>query len=353
MGAEATIQAGVQTAIQGGSFLTNLRNSAVSDLAAAAAYGIGNAASVQGSPIAVGTPGYWLAHAALGCAASAAEGSNCASGAIGGAASSIISPYLVDQAGGAAQLTIGDRAAITAIAMIAGGAAAGLVGQDTTAAAIAAENEALNNSEQVHNAGLKPFSGLVSQVCGPPNPPCSNQLMQTLVNAQAQNSAMALSNMQTTAAYGLPAVGVALLGPEALAAAVLAGGFDYEGDLVSYMTGLSKDQPSFNKSYVTGIINGLTYPFAIADKAIEGMSAAGKIAANGYNATVAGTAAFGAAGVTHQDNPDLSGAVAGGAAALGAWAKAVLPSPFGNMVNQAIQGLSGPFQSAVQKPSGK
>ncbi|WP_325095131.1 DUF637 domain-containing protein [Burkholderia contaminans] len=77
LGAEATIQAGVQSAIQGGSFLTNLRNSAVADVAAAAAYSIGNAANIQGSPIQVGTPGYWLAHAALGCAAGAATGQGC------------------------------------------------------------------------------------------------------------------------------------------------------------------------------------------------------------------------------------------------------------------------------------
>lgn len=132
-----------------------------------------------------------------------------------------------------------------------------------------------------------------------------------------------------------------------------AGAFDYEGDYVSYKSGLSTDQPNFTKSYITGVIGGFAYPFAITDSAIEGMSTAGKIAANGYNATVAGTAAFGAARVTHQDNPGLSGCVAGGAAALGSWSKAVMPSPIGNMVNQAIQGLAGPFQSAVQKATGK
>lgn len=264
-----------------------------------------------------------------------------------------MSPYLVDQAGGAANLTLGDQAAITAVAMLTGSAAAGLLGQNATAAAIAAENEAMNNSEAVHNGGVKPLGGLVSQVCGPPNPPCSDAMIQTLVNAQAQNSTMALTNMQTAAPYVAGTVGVALLGPEALTSAALAGGFDYEGDVVSYKTGLSKDQPSFSKSFTTGVIGGLAYPFAIADEAIAAMSRTGKVAANGYNATVTGTAAFGAVGVTHQDNPDLSGGVAAGAAGLGTWAKAVLPAPLGNMANQIIQGLAGPFQSAVQKTSGK
>nr|WP_249744583.1 filamentous hemagglutinin N-terminal domain-containing protein [Burkholderia pyrrocinia] len=149
---ESVLQATVQTAIQGGSFLTNLRNSAVADVSAAAAYSIGNAASIPGSPIEVGTPGYWLAHAALGCAAGAATGQGCGGGAIGGATSALVSPFLVDQAGGASNLTDGERAAITTIAMISGGSVAGLLGQNVQGAMTAAQNEALNNSEQEHTS---------------------------------------------------------------------------------------------------------------------------------------------------------------------------------------------------------
>ncbi|UOB60234.1 filamentous hemagglutinin N-terminal domain-containing protein [Burkholderia pyrrocinia] len=150
LGAEATIQAGVQTAIQGGSFLTNLRNSAVADVAAAAAYSIGNVANIPGSPIEVGTPGYWLAHAALGCAAGAATGQGCGGGAIGGAASAMIAPSLVNQFGGAGNLDQGGLAALSSIVMAASGGLAAIAGQNVQGAMTAGQNEALNNSGQKH-----------------------------------------------------------------------------------------------------------------------------------------------------------------------------------------------------------
>ncbi|WP_230950139.1 filamentous hemagglutinin N-terminal domain-containing protein [Burkholderia cepacia] len=150
LGAEATIQAGVQTAIQGGSFLTNLRNSAVADVAAAAAYSIGNAANIPGSPIQVGTPGYWLAHAALGCAAGAATGQGCGGGAIGGAVSAMIAPSLVNQFGGAGNLDQGGLAALSSIVMSASGGLAAIAGQNVQGAMTAGQNEALNNSGQKH-----------------------------------------------------------------------------------------------------------------------------------------------------------------------------------------------------------
>lgn len=217
---EAGIDAGVQTAVEGGSFADALKNSLVQEGSAAGAYEIGDAQQTLSNDL--GSVGGELAyvglHGALGCAASAALGTGCAGGAIGGAASALISPYLVDQAGGAANLTDADRAAITAIAMLSGGTAAGLLGQNAMAGETAAENEATNNSEQVHDTALKPFGGLVSKVCGPPNPPCSDQMIQTLVTAQAANADQALGNMSTAA----PVVGGALvgtlIGPEIVAA---------------------------------------------------------------------------------------------------------------------------------------
>ncbi|WP_233411970.1 DUF637 domain-containing protein, partial [Paraburkholderia kururiensis] len=153
---EAAIQAGVQTGIEGGSFLTNLRNSAVADVAAAAAYSIGNAASIPGSPIEVGTPGYWLAHAALGCAAGAATGQGCGGGAIGGAASAALSPAVVsaiDPTG--APLDPGQQAALAAFATLAGGGLAGLAGVNVNGAMTAAQNEAINNAAK-HIGGVNP-----------------------------------------------------------------------------------------------------------------------------------------------------------------------------------------------------
>jgi len=161
---EATVQAGVQTAIDRGSFLTSLRNSAVSDVAAAGAYAIGNA-NLAGD---FGTGAqeeleYVAAHAALGCAASAAAGTGCAGGAIGGATSALVAPYLVDQAGGLENLTADQRAAIVTVSTLLGGSAAAVLGQNVTGAATAATNESLNNATNVedlaHGRDLVPLEG--------------------------------------------------------------------------------------------------------------------------------------------------------------------------------------------------
>ncbi|WP_206002150.1 DUF637 domain-containing protein [Paraburkholderia antibiotica] len=144
----AGIQAGVETAIEGGSFLTNLRDSAVSDAAAAGAYAIGNANAAGGFGSGVpGELGYVAAHAVLGCAASAALGTGCAGGAIGGAASAALSPLLLEGIDPThAPLDVGQQAALAAFATMAGGGLAGLLGQNVQGAATAAQNEALNNS---------------------------------------------------------------------------------------------------------------------------------------------------------------------------------------------------------------
>ncbi len=137
--AEATVQAGVQTAIQGGSFLTNLKNDAVSDVAAAGAYAIGSGTD----PL---TFANVAEHAVLGCAASAAEGNGCAGGALGAATSAVVTPFAlagIDPDGTAPDA--GQTAAIAAIAMLAGGGVAGALGQNAASAATWAQNEALNN----------------------------------------------------------------------------------------------------------------------------------------------------------------------------------------------------------------
>ncbi|WP_081087738.1 beta strand repeat-containing protein [Burkholderia stagnalis] len=141
LGAEATIQAGVQTAIQGGSFLTNLRNSAVADLAAAVAYGIGDATN----PYSVQNV---LAHAALGCAAGAAMGQGCGGGAVGAAASAVISPLLVYAAASSGADAAAQQALVGGLATAVGGAAAAAAGQNVQAGMTAAQNNALNNDLQ-------------------------------------------------------------------------------------------------------------------------------------------------------------------------------------------------------------
>ncbi|WP_186111610.1 DUF637 domain-containing protein [Burkholderia gladioli] len=158
--AGGVIDAGVGTAIRGGSFLDALKGSLVSEVSAAGAIAIGDA-SVSGSLVEAGTPGYWLAHAALGCASSAAMGTGCAGGAIGGAVSAAFSPDIVkaiDPTG--APLDPGQQAALAAFATLAGGGFAALVGQNATAGATAAQNEALNNTGE-HAADAAKNGGLL------------------------------------------------------------------------------------------------------------------------------------------------------------------------------------------------
>ena len=237
-----------------------------------------------------------------------------------------------------------------------------MLGQNPQAEVTAAANEYMNNCAAADDACQRlaqqgihsPISASTfAAACGDGSQPCNAQVLQTIVQAQGANAAVTGQNLQTMALYGGPLAGVALLGPKVLTAAGLAGTYDLAGDAYSYATGLSKDPPNFTKSYVTGIVGGLMYPFAIGDEAIASMGTGGKIAANGYNALVAGTGAFGAAAVTHQDSPDLSGGLATGLTAVGSWAKSAMPGPVGNFANQMIQGIAGLLQSYIQNHQGK
>ena len=91
------VSATVNTIAYGGSFGQVLENSVVSSLAAVAAGGIG-AFNEQGG-FGDGLQGQLLdiaAHGVLGCAASAAEGTGCAGGAIGGATSAAFTSLIPD-----------------------------------------------------------------------------------------------------------------------------------------------------------------------------------------------------------------------------------------------------------------
>ncbi|WP_018443587.1 DUF637 domain-containing protein [Trinickia symbiotica] len=371
------VSASVDTVAYGGSFGQALEGSVASDLATIGASATGQLQAQGFFDGSAGELGYLATHAALGCAAGAAEGTGCGGGAIGGAASAALTPLLA----GAIDpqqtpLTNGQTAALGAFGTLVGGTVAGLAGANAQAGAQAGQNEALNNTgphwgqptnqTQAGQLGQQPGSsdGLSSTsnplgnaatiACVGGLQPCNTQLLQTIVQAQGANATVAGQNLETMGMYGAPLLGVALLGPEALTAAGLAGVYDYTGDAYSYATGLSKDTPNFTKSYITGIIGGLTYPFAIADETIAGMGTAGKIAANGYNGLVAGTGAFGAAAVAHQDSPDISGGFGAGAAGSGGLVKSLFPGSLGNFLNSLIQGAAGPLQNAItQGGSGK
>ncbi|MGZ2748587.1 two-partner secretion domain-containing protein [Burkholderia stagnalis] len=179
------VMATINTAVSGGSFGSALANSMISDLGVVGAGAIGAASTDKTSVLAEGSPGYVLAHATLGCALSAAGGTGCAGGAIGGAASAIATPYVRDSLyDGKQTVTVTDNgdgtstqvtsynngrtnAVIGGVAALAGGLTSGLAGADAQAGATWAVNEAFNNSLydkalKLANAA-KAFVGQVSQ----------------------------------------------------------------------------------------------------------------------------------------------------------------------------------------------
>ena len=141
VGERSLISAAVQTTIEGGSFGTALEDSVVSNAAAVGANAIGNANLSPAESV--------LAHAALGCVASAAEGTGCGGGAIGGATSALLTPQVLSAMDPNNEpLTTGQTATATVIAMLAGSGIAAALGQNATDAATSAANETLNNSAQ-------------------------------------------------------------------------------------------------------------------------------------------------------------------------------------------------------------
>ncbi|HHL4080533.1 two-partner secretion domain-containing protein [Burkholderia sola] len=167
------VSAAINTAVSGGSFGSALANSMISDLGMVGAGAIGVASTDNTSMLAEGSPGYVLAHAGLGCALSAAKGTGCASGAIGGAASALVAPVVrdalyngqdntnyVERADGTVEKVTsfddpGLNALTAGISTMAGGALASAAGQNTSGAIFAAENEVLNNALSRKYAPLK------------------------------------------------------------------------------------------------------------------------------------------------------------------------------------------------------
>jgi len=135
---DALASATVNTIAYGGSFGQALENSVVSSIAAAGAGAIGTVFNGSSYLLSTNSPLYVLTHAALGCAASAAEGTGCAGGAIGAAASTITNE-VIDPTGNMPSIVE------TAIATAVGGLAAGIAGANVQGGLTAAENETVNN----------------------------------------------------------------------------------------------------------------------------------------------------------------------------------------------------------------
>ncbi|WP_179593981.1 DUF637 domain-containing protein [Cupriavidus plantarum] len=149
----SAISAGISTAVYGGSFGQSFAGGLIRDAAALAANaagvklpGIGAVDATTDSIIANAA-----AHALIGCAAQSLNGGDCAGGAIGGAASAIAAPLIRDTVyADSPVLNYSDdpvRQALTVgLATLIGGTTGLLLGGNATSAALAAQNESLNNA---------------------------------------------------------------------------------------------------------------------------------------------------------------------------------------------------------------
>jgi filamentous hemagglutinin len=346
--AGSVIAAGINGQALNETTLTSaLTNALITAGMASGANAIGDAATATGTEAAkINAFTQDLAHAILGCAGGTAMAGNsggCAPGAVGAVVGELAAQYINPSADPALkEQTLAFAKTMSAIAgVLVGGGDDNVtaVNVAATAGANAAENNQLTHSKNILS--------LASQ-CGAGQPPCSDEKIQAINQAEGMVNQAALANMKAVAPYAAGTAVVVALGPEAITGAILAGAFDYGGDTLSKMMGLSNDSPSLSKSYTTGIIAGAMLPLAISDKVISGVGTAGKVAANGYNALVSGTSAFGAAVYTDQDSPGTSAATTTIASGLGSAVKSSLPAPLGNALNQMIQGATGPVQSAIQ-----
>ncbi|WP_230969446.1 two-partner secretion domain-containing protein [Nitrogeniibacter aestuarii] len=135
--ARAVVNAGVSSAINGGSFIDALKSSFINDMSAYAANDIGSAFIGK-----EGSLGHMLTHGVLGAMSEAARGGDPTAGAIGGITAAALAQPLDDALG-----LQGDarNIALTAITMLAGGYAAEALGHDGVAAAGVAQNATVNN----------------------------------------------------------------------------------------------------------------------------------------------------------------------------------------------------------------
>ncbi|WP_246641537.1 hemagglutinin repeat-containing protein [Paraburkholderia edwinii] len=124
--------------------------------------------------------------------------------------------------------------------------------------------------------------------------------------------------------------------------------FTYMGDAVSYQSGLSRDQPSYQNATTAGAVAAGLSPFALPIGAL-GASTTSKAVVSLYNALLVGTGAFGTTAITNpSSSPDLSGGIGTGATILGAGGKAILPGPMGRAFDTWMQILPGPAQAVIE-----
>ncbi|MFM0519144.1 MULTISPECIES: hemagglutinin repeat-containing protein [Caballeronia] len=124
--------------------------------------------------------------------------------------------------------------------------------------------------------------------------------------------------------------------------------YDYGGDALAYVTGLSKDAPNTSKSLTIGFVAGLAGPAALP-LATLGNGIGAKVAVGTYNGVLNGTAAYGGnAIVSPSSDPSANAATGATSYGIGTMAQTIVPGKAGDIANHIIQTLSNPAQAAVQ-----
>ncbi|SAK90670.1 cell surface protein [Caballeronia calidae] len=124
--------------------------------------------------------------------------------------------------------------------------------------------------------------------------------------------------------------------------------FTYMGDAVSYQSGLSRDQPSYQNAATAGAVAAGLAPFGLPLNTL-GTSTAGKAVVSFYNALLAGTGAFGTTAITNpSSSPDLSAGIGIGTGITGSFAQNLVPGPTGTTLGYLFQIVPGPMQAAIE-----
>ena len=219
----AVVSAGVSSALQGTSFTQRLVNGVVADTAAIGANAIGGTYGATGTDpnLTLQT----LAHGALGCAQGALTGGNCASGAAGAAAESVLGD-VVTAAGGLPSDGNGHNTTVGAAAYATGAAIVGaLAGQAAGGDAQSGTNTAVNsaaNNYLTHNQIVQKQQDLAQAVTPDQKGQINSQYasldarqQQNAVNCQSNDTGCTYANtvpglMQTRAGLGTATPGCAI-----------------------------------------------------------------------------------------------------------------------------------------------
>jgi len=150
------------------------------------------------------------------------------------------------------------------------------------------------------------------------------------------------------AAGGLALVALGTVAPVIASAWALGTAYDYAGDTIGFTSGLSKDKPSFGKSFGVGGVTAAFTPLGLPMTQF-GPSLGAKAVSGAYNAGLAGTVAYGASSIfSASQNPGLAGGVATTGSTFGSIINHSMPGPAGTVMNQLIQVMSGPAQAAIE-----